>query len=272
MKNSSNSSKRIKGKGNTKLSPVVCKQVSCAKRWCLTWNNYDKDWFKKIVPIVPGFEGYIFGLEIGESGTKHIQGYIEFKKKCRPMGMLPKEVHWEKCKGNRMQNIEYCSKDGDYKCSKNFKPPRKVKTITKLRPWQQKIADLCDKEPDDRSIHWYWEEHGNVGKSALTKYLCMNYNCVVVSGKATDMKNAIVNYRKGTGRYPDVCIFDIPRSCLDYISYTGMEEIKNGCFSSSKYECEMVIMPHPHILCFANEEPDTNKMSADRWKITCIDK
>ena len=47
----------------------------------------------------------------------------------------------------------------------------------------------------------------------------------------------------------------------------SIEEIKNGCFASSKYESKMVIMNSPHILCFANELPDTQKLSRDRWNL-----
>uniref|UniRef100_UPI004049B2EE hypothetical protein n=7 Tax=Pseudomonadati TaxID=3379134 RepID=UPI004049B2EE len=61
--------------------------------------------------------------------------------------------------------------------------------------------------------------------------------------------------------------FDIPRSQLDYLSYTGIEEVKNGCFFSSKYESEMVLYNSPHIIVFANEEPTYHKLSSDRWNV-----
>ena len=38
-------------------------------------------------------------------------------------------------------------------------------------------------------------------------------------------------------------------------------------FFSGKYEGGMVCGPNPHVLIFANDEPDTHKMSADRWII-----
>ena len=39
------------------------------------------------------------------------------------------------------------------------------------------------------------------------------------------------------------------------ISWSGLEDVKNGCFASTKYECEMVIMNSPHLLWFADFEP-----------------
>lgn len=64
---------------------------------------------------------------------------------------------------------------------------------------------------------------------------------------------------------------DIPRSCRKYVNYTGIEEIKNGCFASTKYECEMIVMNSPHFICFANDEPQVEKMSQDRWVVRCLD-
>ena len=57
---------------------------------------------------------------------------------------------------------------------------------------------------------------------------------------------------------------------MDYLSYTGIEEVKNGCFFSQKYESAMVVMPYPTIIVFANEEPCYGKMSQDRWRVQQI--
>ena len=36
-----------------------------------------------------------------------------------------------------------------------------------------------------------------------------------------------------------IVIWDVPRYSLDYINYAAMEEVKNGCFASTKYESEI---------------------------------
>ena len=87
------------------------------------------------------------------------------------------------------------------------------------------------------------------------------------SGKSADMKYMIIKYYEKHTKYPETVIFDVPRSIKDYLSYAGIEEIKNGCFASSKYECDMVIMNTPHVIIFANELPEVDKLSRDRWRI-----
>lgn len=43
------------------------------------------------------------------------------------------------------------------------------------------------------------------------------------------------------------------------------------CFYSGKYEGGMVVGNNPHLLVFANIEPDTKKMSDDRFIVQNID-
>ena len=68
-------------------------------------------------------------------------------------------------------------------------------------------------------------------------------------------------------------MFDVPRSSQQYISYTGIEEIKNGIFSSPKYESCMVAMPPPHVVVLCNIPPDytDTDLSSDRISEWCVD-
>ena len=103
---SSNSSTCSKGEGNTK--PPPSKQISPAKAWCWTLNNYTTE---EIDYLVPKFQELcdiaFFAEEIGESGTPHLQGYIKLKVKARPTSKftLCNRIHWEKSKGNLEANI-----------------------------------------------------------------------------------------------------------------------------------------------------------------------
>lgn len=85
-----------------------------ARRWCFTLNNYTdeeidrlKNW--KTVDYI------IYGKEIGENGTPHLQGYVELGHpvKLTTLKNILKRAHWECAKGNSTSNIAYCSKDND---------------------------------------------------------------------------------------------------------------------------------------------------------------
>lgn len=63
-------------------------------------------------------------------------------------------------------------------------------------------------------------------------------------------------------------LFGIPRTCTaEYVSYSALEELKDGIFFSGKYESSMVMTNNLHIFVFANFEPDRSKLSKDRWEI-----
>lgn len=271
---SSNSSISSTEEGNTKTSSrVVKKQISPAKRWCFTLNNYTEDEISSIVPVFKEYSSVcIITKEVGESGTPHLQGYCEFKTKCRPSSLFScKRIHYEKAKGNKQQNIEYCSKQNEPFFSLGL--PEALQLIKPNSVWQKKIIQIINKPPDVRTINWFWEENGGIGKSQFTKYLCAKHNALILSGKSADMKYGIVKFmEKRNGIAPKIIIFDIPRSMLDYLSYTGLEEVKNGCFFSSKYESDMILFNSPHIIVFANSEPDYEKLSQDRWNVVYINK
>lgn len=58
---------------------------------------------------------YIFQKEEGENKTPHLQGYVQWKNPLSMAGTKKRigwnDVHVEVAKGNKKQNIEYCSKE-----------------------------------------------------------------------------------------------------------------------------------------------------------------
>ena len=54
-------------------------------------------------------------------------------------------------------------------------------------------------------------------------------------------------------------------------SFAGLEAVKNGVFSSTKYESQMVIMPKPHVFIFSNQAPNYSLFTKDRWRVEKIE-
>lgn len=257
--------------GNTKTPRIR------ARRWCYTLNNYTPD---ELAQLHREFDTgiHVVGKEVGESGTPHLQGYVEFKN-ARGLSALKRinsRIHWEKARGNRDQNVEYCSKEGD--AQSTIPLPREKRILARYdsvewRPWQRELLDLVATAPDERTIHWYWEPAGNVGKSFICKYLALRHDAIIAEGKKADIFNQVKTWldaHEDTQEDPKLVLIDVPRTSLDYVSYAAIEALKNGLMYSGKYEGGRCIIESPHVVVFANEEPRYEKMSQDRWRVTRI--
>jgi hypothetical protein len=93
-----------------------------AKNWVFTLNNYTEDEFCAMdamgtelpEPIVY----LVFGIEKGESGTPHLQGYISLstrKGMAYVKGLISPRVHLEIARGTSKQASEYCKKEGQFR-------------------------------------------------------------------------------------------------------------------------------------------------------------
>jgi len=131
------------------------------------------------------------------------------------------------------------------------------------------LIELIGTEPDDRKVHWYWSEAGAIGKSQFAKYLVARHDCLFFEeGKKADIMHLI--FEAPEERLERI-IIDVPRDNGNNVSYKAIESIKNGMIYSSKYEGGYKLFNSPHIIVFANEPPQEERLSSDRWVIKQID-
>lgn len=282
-KNSSNSSEE-EVILDSPPAPIIKKQVSPAIAWCFTLNHYSEEQIQKIRSSIDlecrvGF----FNKEIGESGTPHLQGYIEFKSKNRPAQKfgIP-EIHWEKAKGNKDQNFKYCSKDSggnlaEMTYAMGYKPKCKLRVITELRPWQKQVEQLINEELasfDDRTVNWLVDIQGCCGKTQFCKYLTTKrkQTMIITGGSYSDIA-CIVKMKVKDHDFDlndeTICVFNIPRKADDggMISYKALESVKDGLMTSTKYESETMVYNCPSVWVFSNNYPKYQSLTKDRWKI-----
>lgn len=260
------------GEGNTKPPLETPNQhsnrrVVPSKKWCFTLNNYSPEELVELETtfLRRGFS-YVIGLEVGEQGTPHLQGYIRSESKLRPVEAIGmKRIHWEKVRGTEEQNISYCTKEGNFKTNIKIPRPLDILKEEELYPWQREIIDLIKQVPDKRTIHWYWCKQGNTGKTTFCKYLASKYNAVPLDGKKNDVLYCAAEYES------DLYVWDLERSMEEFVSYGAIEKIKNGLYTCTKYESKPIIRNCPHILIFANFKPEETKLSRDRWHIVRLD-
>lgn len=86
--------------------------MSKARDYCFTVNNYTDDHIKLLDEIECKY--IVYGKEVGESGTPHLQGYIRFPTPRTISSVIKKMpgAHIEIKRGTCEQAIEYCKKDG----------------------------------------------------------------------------------------------------------------------------------------------------------------
>ena len=97
--------------------------VFVSKHWVWTLNNYTDDELAAIEQRQSSlgedgdFQYIVFGREIGESGTPHLQGYCICTRR-RSLSWIKSKIgqriHAERMLGTSKQASEYCKKDGDY--------------------------------------------------------------------------------------------------------------------------------------------------------------
>lgn len=241
------------------------------KYWAFTFNNFDKHGYPdpgSFGSLLSKYGYYHFGVEKGELGTPHLQGFCQFRQRLRPRETIKvPQVSWSFCNGSEKQNMKYTGKSGViYTNMDIIKDPMEGK---EYYPWQAEIVEIIKKGGDDRKVHWYWEEQGMSGKSDFTTHLCLhNDRIIAVDGAKNNILYAICQMK----RKPEVVIWDIERTpeTQDKVSYSAIESIKNGRIFSTKYESGMVLFNKPVIIIFANFHPDENKLSSDRWNINYI--
>lgn len=137
-----------------------------------------------------------------------------------------------------------------------------------LREWQEVLKTaLLDRPPDNRSILFYVDEEGGKGKTFLQRYMLMNHGDktqVLSVGKRDDIAHAVDESK-------NIFLFNVPRGGMEFMQYTILEQLKDQMVFSPKYDSKTKLLARvPHVVVFCNEEPNMEKMSADRYMIVNI--
>jgi hypothetical protein len=97
------------------------KKMPGSKNWCFTLNNYTSEDITRIDALLQESNGsivyIIYGEEVGESGTPHLQGVICFRDRVRlqvAKHTIGSNAHVEVAR-NLFASIEYCKKEGRWK-------------------------------------------------------------------------------------------------------------------------------------------------------------
>lgn len=232
---------------------------------------------KKLLNIAKNF---IFQAEKGkDTGYLHFQGRFTLleKRRLTELKRIFDATAYLAPEKNKTGSVEYCQKSetslGHVWTEKA--QLRNTLTLEQLYPYQREIVEKCEIYADDRTVNWYWEPEGRVGKSALCRYLLDNRGeCLYIDGGCKNDISYYITQSNIRNWDNPVILFNIPRSKTT-ISYSAIEALKDGILFSPKYESSTNRFNTPHIFVFANFEPEEKEirnLSADRWNIIKIEK
>lgn len=285
-KNSSNSSTEVLG--NTKPKPP---QQSPSIRWCFTLNMKNKNETEALEfhssyssKIKPFCKYFIYKLEKGkEEQVFHLQGYLELLEKTRQTGMkkIDERAHWEPAQASRLANIAYCSKL-ETKVSEPIiwdksKEPKYTADQLMLVPfndfkkWQKEAIEKAKEPVNKRHIYWYWSSQGGMGKTEVAKHLIYYHNWGYLDGDKQSIMCSVLG-EDGEKEIKAGYVFNFGRNKdMKKVSYSAMENLKDGLLFSSKYKSNGGLFPPAKIIVMANEPPHMDGLSEDRWIIINVD-
>lgn len=136
-----------------------------------------------------------------------------------------------------------------------------------LNDWQAVLNQSLSAAPDDRKIVFVVDPVGGKGKSYFQRYMFSHFSDKVQLlgvGRRDDVAHTIDVTKS-------IFFFNVPRESMQYLQYPILEQLKDRCVFSPKYQSVMKIICNKcHVVVFSNEEPDMNKMSRDRYEIINI--
>jgi len=255
---------------------VVKEQENQLMKWFFTWNNYPENGAEILETCFRQIcKKYVFQEETGEkTGTPHLQGNILLKKRMRWSEFnLPIQMRWEKTR-NEKAAFTYCAKpETRTGRTYTFGLPKPVKIITELRPFQQSIVDIIEAPVCEGKIHWIYDEIGQLGKTEMVRYLNQTKQIPFsYGGKCADIINLVYNVKDYLLENDNCCLlYNFGRETKpECISYKSMEQVSDGCIANTKFECGCFTCNKPHVIVFANCEPNRAALTDSRWIIYTI--
>lgn len=233
---------------------------------------------------------YAIQKEVGAEGTPHFQCAFRFMKKQTKNPILewlaeslfggakePVSVEAAKAVPDLLR---YCTKEDtrvEGPWVHGMDPAKLLSTresvadlfdVRRVSYWQAFILAHCNSvvPRNDREIIWVVDRAGGTGKSALSRHLVLKRSFAVVDSA----RKADLAYVAGPKYRGYIC--DLARACKPNDEfYAGLEQLKNGCIFSAKYESTGKVFNQPYVFVFANFVPVPTAWSSDRCSLIDVD-
>lgn len=117
-----------------------------SRAWCYTINNYTEADLERLTQLtaMDKVVRHVCGVEKGEKGTPHLQGYIRFDNSCKLSwwkNQFPK-AHVENREGTETQAATYAAKEGDVRIDKGVNCDERKRYASKHEEVEEVIAEI----------------------------------------------------------------------------------------------------------------------------------
>lgn len=211
---------------------------------------------------------YVFGLERGKSGYRHIQGRVhvsgdpnDFFTWCQNnIGM-----HIEKCQPIEVTNYE--RKEGHFWASRDTNQIRSVR-FGEPNEVQRRVLRAL-KETNDRELCVWLDTRGAVGKSWLCSWLFETGRAHYVIPYASSVSSMVQDVASAyLAEWRPIVVVDIPRSWKWTVALlVALESIKDGLIKDPRYNSRSINIRGVKVLILTNQKPKLDALSDDRWKL-----
>jgi len=136
------------------------------------------------------------------------------------------------------------------------------------REWQLSLIEKISGDPHPRHIHVILDKRGDNGKTFFMKHYKILHEERTVNlsnGKTADLMH-VASKKPNV----DTVFVNLPRSVHGIVNYQAFEQVKDGEFTTTKYDGQEVTTSPTHMVIFTNEPLNWDGMSKDRWQIMVI--
>jgi len=204
-----------------------------SKNWVFTLNNYNETSYEDVWRRIELHAKYaIVGREVGDSGTPHLQGYVQFPRRhnlSTVRALIHSGAHFEPARGGYESNKSYCSKDGNYRefgepsTTQGGRPSRDsvARRYVELQQQSRGLGSISEFADENPGVY-YFSGH-NLRRNFLEKHPPINRPAIEV--KWVWGKPGVGKSRMAHELYPDAYI----------------KEPKTKWWNGYMLECEVII-------------------------------
>lgn len=256
--------------GTDYINSMYCKKGAMDKR----------AFYKSKKPFGDGFDGFELGQLSGQGKRSDLDKFKDSVKAGITNHKILREKHshtWARCE-------KFCR---DYIA--DHKKITLKRNHQELYPWQVQVLEELlrgdegmtpeEEHEFDRRVTFVYDPIGDSGKSWFCKKLLADYPgkaMILHVAKHNDLFKLVCD-SLGSGPV-NAIIFDVPREKVESASYGVFEMLKNGHFTSGKYQPEGCCQDDsPMLYVFSNEPPmvyhanGKTTMSIDRFRIMYVE-